>query len=367
MEYKTSEYMIVDKKLNPYVNTILRLLEYFWMMHNEVRFNCQILEGGLVVIHDMVDVEYDVEEFMHRYNNIVYGDYIKSLYFQSIIPNYPSFDHEDDLTHNLSPVQPHPFVKDITFRPDLCNATYKPIEKVNIGADRINISFDSNRYQVKLYREGEVEFYMNTFVSGLNQYTMGKFVEGMLVKHSVNDEPSVIENGVLFWYYEGKIHRDKDKPAILFPDGSAFYYTRGLLKSVRYANGLKLRFTKKHNYHRTEHCLELPDGTIAWKNCRGELHRERDSQGNPRPAVVYKDGRMRYFSDGSEFTKVDLKDYSVEEATVDETEKCCICTESKCTYSTICKHYFHKECIVRALEEKQTCPLCRGDLKKTIL
>ena len=40
------------------------------------------------------------------------------------------------------------------------------------------------------------------------------------ILHRDGDKPAVIYNdGTMFWYKEGKIHRDGDKPAVIYPDG----------------------------------------------------------------------------------------------------------------------------------------------------
>lgn len=52
--------------------------------------------------------------------------------------------------------------------------------------------------------------------------------------HNINDEPSVVwANGSKFWYKNGKLHRNKDKPAIIIePDGyQAWYINNKFVKS----------------------------------------------------------------------------------------------------------------------------------------
>jgi len=48
--------------------------------------------------------------------------------------------------------------------------------------------------------------------------------------HRDGDKPAVIyPGGTVYYYKEGKLHREGDKPAIIYPDGSAFYYKEGKL------------------------------------------------------------------------------------------------------------------------------------------
>ncbi len=47
--------------------------------------------------------------------------------------------------------------------------------------------------------------------------------------HRDNDKPAVIwADGSLTWYKNGKLHRDNDKPAIIYANGSEYWYTDGL-------------------------------------------------------------------------------------------------------------------------------------------
>ena len=64
----------------------------------------------------------------------------------------------------------------------------------------------------------------------------GTLIDGDVIKtykddnlHSFNDEPAVIYiDGSKFWYQDGKRHRDNDLPAVEFSDGSKMWYQNDL-------------------------------------------------------------------------------------------------------------------------------------------
>jgi hypothetical protein len=48
--------------------------------------------------------------------------------------------------------------------------------------------------------------------------------------HSFNDQPAIIwTNGTKWWYYHGEIHRDNDQPAIINSGGTKMWYQHGEL------------------------------------------------------------------------------------------------------------------------------------------
>jgi hypothetical protein len=81
---------------------------------------------------------------------------------------------------------------------------------------------------------------------------------------------------------DGRLHRDNDLPAIVFPDGGRWWYQHGKL-------------------HRDG---DLPaavddDGPQVWYQ-HGRLHRSHDL-----PAVVWADGRQEWWVDGVRQTPAD--------------------------------------------------------------
>ncbi|RTK95519.1 MAG: hypothetical protein EKK64_06770 [Neisseriaceae bacterium] len=48
------------------------------------------------------------------------------------------------------------------------------------------------------------------------------------ILHSINGMPSVVfDNGTKEWYFDGKLHREKDKPAIEYSNGDKEYWFHG--------------------------------------------------------------------------------------------------------------------------------------------
>jgi hypothetical protein len=62
-------------------------------------------------------------------------------------------------------------------------------------------------------------------------------------KHRNNDKPSIIyTNGTMIWYKYGILHRNNDKPAIVLGNGDRYWYQNG----VRHRDGNKPAIT--YNY-----------------------------------------------------------------------------------------------------------------------
>ena len=53
--------------------------------------------------------------------------------------------------------------------------------------------------------------------------------------HSFNDKPARIRsNGAMYWYKNGKPHRDSKLPAVIFADGNMLWCFKGTLVSTNY-------------------------------------------------------------------------------------------------------------------------------------
>jgi hypothetical protein len=87
-------------------------------------------------------------------------------------------------------------------------------------------------------------------------------------RHRDNDKPAIeYANGTKAWYQNGKVHRDNDNPAIILSDGSKSWYQND----------------KLHRYN-DKPAIEYADGTKHWyKN--GKLHRDDD-----KPVIEYPSG-----------------------------------------------------------------------------
>ena len=100
------------------------------------------------------------------------------------------------------------------------------------------------------------------------------FVNGKL--HREDDQPAVeYADGLKYWYQNGSIHRDGDKPAILCANGTKEWYQNGI-------------------FHRDndQPAFECVDGSRAWYQ-NGMLHRDGD-----KPAVMHEDGFKEWYQHG---------------------------------------------------------------------
>jgi len=74
--------------------------------------------------------------------------------------------------------------------------------------------FESKNIKVKLLTEYKIE-----------QFNQLRYQNGKL--HSYNDLPAIIyPDGTQFWYQNGELHR-LDGPAIIYPDGTQLWYQNG--------------------------------------------------------------------------------------------------------------------------------------------
>ena len=95
--------------------------------------------------------------------------------------------------------------------------------------------------------------------------------------HRENDKPAIeYWNGTKEWYREGQRHRENDKPAIEWSDGTKMWYYKG----------------QRHRDN-DKPAVEYADGTKEWYY-KGELHRDND-----KPAIEYADGTKEWYFNGS--------------------------------------------------------------------
>ena len=94
----------------------------------------------------------------------------------------------------------------------------RPI-KIKEFTDIFNIK-ESHLVLSKLYSQGYI---LTDGVNGFCWYKNG-------LMHRDNDKPAVIfPNNTKAWYKNGKIHRDGDKPAVMGVNGTKMWYKNGLL------------------------------------------------------------------------------------------------------------------------------------------
>jgi len=88
-------------------------------------------------------------------------------------------------------------------------------------------------YYGKSVPEIETNVSQNVEVDDENDYKLEKGNKTWRNKesqiHRDNDKPAIIyADGTQHWYKEGKHHRDNDKPAIIYSDGSQYWYKEGV-------------------------------------------------------------------------------------------------------------------------------------------
>jgi len=112
-----------------------------------------------------------------------------------------------------------------------------------------------------------------------------------LIEKSINflflefyDPPTKINfEGTKFWKNsKGEFHRDNDLPAVIYKNGSKYWYQNG----------------KRHRLNGPAVIYE--NGSKYWYQ-NGKYHRENG------PAVIYKSGNKYWFVDGSQYSEESWK------------------------------------------------------------
>ena len=100
--------------------------------------------------------------------------------------------------------------------------------------------------------------------------------------HREDDKPAIIlSNGTKVWYFNGKRHRESDKPAVIFISGSQHWYFNG-------------------KYHRDNDKPAIidRDGYKEWL-FNGKTHRENG------PAIIHPDGYKYWYLNDIPYTEVE--------------------------------------------------------------
>ena len=90
-------------------------------------------------------------------------------------------------------------------------------------------------------------------------------------RHRDNDLPAIISSGTQEWFKKGKRHRNNDLPAVIYQSGNQCWYKNGKihrdndLPAEIETNGTQ-RWYKNHNLHRDNDlpAIILADGTQKW-------------------------------------------------------------------------------------------------------
>ena len=102
---------------------------------------------------------------------------------------------------------------------------------------------------------------------------------------------TVVNDGEIIRYYrDGVLHRDNDKPAVVYSDGSREWWVHGkrLRWDPRSPTEIRCNPATK-NYE--------VSGTRVWHNIDGQIHREDE------PAVIHADGSREWWQNGQRYRK----------------------------------------------------------------
>jgi hypothetical protein len=144
-----------------------------------------------------------------------------------------------------------------------------------------------NNISCMLYREHLDNLYRTCRSMHAELDKSGKYIYTKIClhhkPHSIYDLPIIKAGGEQEWYKEGKLHRDCDLPAIIYPNGSKHWYKKGKLHRD---GDLPARF--------------YAGGEQEWYK-EGKLHRDGDL-----PAVIYADGDQQWYKEGKRHRDGDL-------------------------------------------------------------
>ena len=144
--------------------------------------------------------------------------------------------------------------------------------------------------------------------------------------------------------FTGMVNSSYIQEEQLFNDGFVFY---------NYRNGPAFRDNFASNF--SSNFMNRQDRAFTF--IRMFQQRERENEGTPTPKTVLEN--LKKFDMSKEYCK--KNDDKLEQP------NCCVClTDIEMKMSTVllpCGHMFHDQCIKKWLEQHNTCPLCRFELK----
>ena len=120
--------------------------------------------------------------------------------------------------------------------------------------------------------------------------------------HSFNDEPAIIIPGSFDckeWYRFGKRHRDHDKPALIYSDGSKQWWVNGKCHRDHDQPAIIWAFGTKEWWVNGKHHRDHDQPAVIYNDIRkewwvhGKRHRDRGQ-----PAVIYYDGTKQWWIHG---------------------------------------------------------------------
>jgi hypothetical protein len=131
--------------------------------------------------------------------------------------------------------------------------------------------------------------------------TKNKF--GLL--HSIDDKPSLIDNGDLYWHKDGKLHGDNDLPSIIMNNGDKYWHINGVPSRLDISFPY-IEMSNGEKYYRLNNGGKKIIGHLReqWFDKDGKLNRED----GPAITIYYESGNVfieRYFHKGKKLELVD--------------------------------------------------------------
>lgn len=118
--------------------------------------------------------------------------------------------------------------------------------------------------------------------------------------HSVYDKPAISTYDEKLWYYNGRLHRDNDKPASVTQYGDLAWFKHGKLHRENDLPAvIHCESTQQWHYNGLLHrendqpAIIMPNNGHKWWYYHGCLHRENDQ-----PAAIFSHGRKEWYIHG---------------------------------------------------------------------
>ncbi len=158
--------------------------------------------------------------------------------------------------------------------------------KTNIGISEYKKNFNicskkDNRLIWRLFGRKHRE---NDLPAVMRCTTNGKYISADRYEEPMDENPYSWQGGYLEYYFNGNLHRENDKPAIIHENGSCCYYYNGMVHRRQDIN-----------------CEDQPaiihsDGMLEYY-INGKFHRTKKDGLLP-PAVIRHDGTKAYYENG---------------------------------------------------------------------
>ena len=136
---------------------------------------------------------------------------------------------------------------------------------------------------------------------------------------------------------------------------------------VTYRENIDNQHNENNNHNNNENINNSLTSTDILRLMQEENHRESDEEDDVSDTYEYDEmKKQKLLLELDEFQYKHIKKYN---ALIEE--KCVICFENFKRVDIIkelpCKHIYHKDCILKWLNDSNLCPLCKYDLTKDII